>query len=321
MGYTQLTEIERYQIQVLLKANFSKSAIARELNRHPATIGREIARNSGLRGYRPGQAQRFAEERRQRHSRTLIQGHTWMLIETLLRMEWSPEQISGWLKKEKMQSASPEWIYQHILNDKDQGGDLYRFLRCQKKRKKRYGKPDARGQIKGRVSIDERPAQVEKRMRIGDWEVDTMIGQQGGAVLVTLAERKTRFSILARSKDKSASAVKKALIQSLKPLTPYVKTLTYDNGKEFAFHAEVSEQLNAKGYFAHPYHSWERGLNENMNGLIRQYAPKGANFDLLSDKDIKHIMDRLNNRPRKCLGYKTPNEVFFGIKPKIALAS
>ena len=158
-------------------------------------------------------------------------------------------------------------------------------------------------------------------MRIGDWEVDIMIGQQGGAVLVTLAERKTRFSILARSKDKSASAVKQALIQSLKLLTPYVKTLTYDNGKEFAFHAEVSEQLNAKGYFAHPYHSWERGLNENMNGLIRQYAPKGANFDLLSDKDIKYIMDRLNNRSRKCLGYKTPNEVFFGIKPKIVLAS
>lgn len=194
-------------------------------------------------------------------------------------------------------------------------------LRCQKKRRKRYGKPDARGQIRDRVCIDERPKVVEKRERIGDWEVDTVIGQQGGSVLVTLAERKTRLSIIALAADKSAITVKEAIVRALKPLSQHVKTLTYDNGKEFALHADISKQLEAKGYFAHPYHSWERGLNENTNGLIRQYAPKGADFNLLTDEDIQHIMERLNNRPRKCMNYKTPNEAFFRTKAKFALAS
>lgn len=321
MKYKQLTEVERYQIKTMLALNLSNAAIARKLERHPSTIGREIARNSGLRGYRPQQAQRLAEERRATHSHTVIEQSTWELIENLLRQEWSPEQINGWLKKEKRRPVSPEWIYQYILNNKRSGGDLHKHLRCQKKRKKRYGKPDSRGQIRGRVCIDKRPKVVEKRSRVGDWEVDTVIGQQGGAVLVTLAERKTRLSLISLAADKSAKMVKEAIVRALKPVSDYVKTLTYDNGKEFALHADISEQLDAKGYFAHPYHSWERGLNENMNGLIRQYAPKGADFNLLTDADIQHIMDRLNNRPRKCMNYKTPNESFFGIKAKVALTS
>ena len=321
MTYTQLTQEERYQIGAFLSSGDTQAEVAMKLYRSPSTISREIRRNKGLRGYRPQQAQRLAEERRYNHVHYRIDDDTWSRVEILLRADWSPEQVSGWLSTVGLQSASPEWIYQYILIDKQNGGDLYTHLRCQKKRKKRYGKPDARGQLKNRVSIDERPLVVELRRPIGDWEIDTVIGQQGGSVLVTAVERKSRFSVIALSADKSAECVKSALLAALSPLAASVKTLTYDNGKEFAMHEEIADQLNAKGYFAHPYHSWERGSNENMNGLIRQYAPKGSSFNHLTEKDVKVIMDKLNNRPRKCLDFKTPNQVMFGIKPTIALAS
>ena len=192
---------------------------------------------------------------------------------------------------------------------------------CKKKRKKRYGSKDSRGQLKNRVSIDERPSVVDERKRVGDWELDTVIGRPGGAVLVTAVERKTRFSVVALSANKTAEAVKDALLGVLTPLAAWVRTLTYDNGKELALHEDIAEALSAKGYFAHPYHSWERGLNENTNGLIRQYVPKGTSMDDLTQDDVNNIMDRLNNRPRKCLGFRTPNQVLFGINPPIALAS
>ena len=321
MSYTQLTEVERHQIQLLLKEGYKKNAIADRLGRHASTVSRELKRNTGLRGYRPQQAQRLAEDRKKRHCHTLISHSTWQNVEYLLRHEWSPEQISGWLKKINCQSVSPEWIYQYILNDKKAGGDLHAYLRCQKKRKKRYGSRDKRGQLKNRVSIDERPAIVDERQRIGDWEMDLIIGRSGGSVLMTAVERKTRFTIIALAPDKTAEAVKEAILGALTPLAAYVETLTYDNGKEFALHDVIAEQLQAKSYFAHPYHSWERGLNENTNGLIRQYAPKGTSFDDMTSEIVKGIMDKLNNRPRKCLDFRTPNQVLFGINPPIALAS
>jgi IS30 family transposase len=267
------------------------------------------------------QAQKLADNRKQEKARPRIPDEVWRWVDILIAQEWSPEQISGWLRSEELGSISPEWIYQYVYTDKRNGGDLYRHLRCQKARKKRYGSHDRRGQIKGRVSIDERPAVVDNRSRIGDWEVDTVIGKPGGAVLVTVAERKTRFSVIVLAPNKTAEAVKSALVRSLQPYAERVHTLTYDNGKEFAYHQKVAEQLDADGYFAHPYHSWERGLNENMNGLIRQYLPKGKCFNSLSQKNVLVIMDKLNNRPRKCLGYKTPNQVFLGINPTVALAS
>ena len=162
---------------------------------------------------------------------------------------------------------------------------------------------------------------VETRSRIGDWEADTVIGRQGGAVLVTLAERKSRFSLIIKAENKTATAVSNAISKAMGPHAANVHTLTYDNGKEFAYHQQVSDVLDAKGFFAHPYHSWERGLNENTNGLIRQYLPKGKSFDDLTDQEVEHIMDRLNNRPRKCLGFRTPNQVFFEAKSDVALAS
>ncbi|MFT7562071.1 MAG: IS30 family transposase [Flavobacteriales bacterium] len=235
-----------------------------------------------------------------------------------MREDLSPNQIYGWLKKKSFQSVSSEWIYQYILIDKKSGGDLHSHLRCQKKR---YGSPDRRGQLKNRVSIDDRPAIVDERKRIGDWEMDLIIGRIGGAVLMTAVERKTRFTVIVLSSDKTAELVRQAILKGLTPLAAQVETMTYDNGKEFAQHEMISEALNASSYFAHPYHSWERGLNENTNGLIRQYAPKGSSFDDMTHADVQKIMDKLNDRPRKCLDFDTPNQVLFGIEPPIALAS
>ena len=319
--YTQLTREERYQISALKTAGQSKAQIGKVLGRHKATIGREMARNCGSRGYRPKQADSLAVNRRQEKITRRISSETWTRVEELLREHWSPEQVSRWLRQEESLQVSPEWIYQYVLHDKRTGGDLYRYLRCQKQRKKRYGVPDRRGQLKGRVSIDERPEVVNERSRIGDWEADTVIGKQGGAVLVTLVERKTRWSMIGKASDRTAKKVRAVIIKRLLPMTSHVKTLTYDNGKEFALHQEIDKELQSNGYFAHPYHSWERGLNENTNGLIRQFFPKGKDLSEVTDEEIQRVMDKLNNRPRKCLGFKTPNQVFFGINPPVALAS
>jgi len=321
MSYTQLTREERYQISALKAVGQSKTEIAKVLGRHKSTIGREIARNCGLRGYRPKQADSLAVNRRQEKSTRCISDDSWLRVEQLLHEYWSPEQISHWLRQEENIHVSPEWIYQYVLRDKQDGGDLYEYLRCQKQRKKRYGTPDRRGQIKGRVSIDERPKVVNERSRIGDWEADTVIGKQGGNVLVTLVERKTRWSIIGKAPNRTAAEVRAVIVKWLLPLSEHVHTLTYDNGKEFALHQDIDKELRSDGYFAHPYHSWERGLNENTNGLIRQFFPKGKDLSDVTDKEIQRVMDKLNNRPRKCLGFKTPNQVFFGIDPPVALAS
>ncbi len=319
--YTQLTREERYQISALKTAGQSKAQIAKVLGRHKSTIGREMARNCGLRGYRPKQADGLAVSRRQEKVACRISCESWARVEQLTREYWSPEQVSRWLRQEESIHVSPEWIYQYVLRDKRAGGDIYRYLRCQKQRKKRYGSPERRGQLKGRISIDERPEVVNERSRIGDWEADTVIGKQGSAVLVTLVERKTRWSMIGKAPDRTAKKVRAVIVKRLLPLASHVKTLTYDNGKEFALHLDIDEVLQSNGYFAHPYHSWERGLNENTNGLIRQFFPKGKDLSEVTDEEIQRVMDKLNNRPRKCLGFKTPNQVFFGINPPVALAS
>ena len=320
-SYNRLTGDNRIELYALKKAGLTQKAIAVQLDVHPSTISRELKRNTGLRGYRPKQAQRLASARKaQTHSHRISQA-TWESVDEMVEKDWSPEQISGHLKVNGEPSVSPEWIYQHIYADKRQGGTLHTHLRCQKKRRKRRGSTERRGQIIGRVCITERPEVVENRSRIGDWEADTVIGKQGGAVLVTLAERKSRFSMIVKAENKTAAAVSAAITKAMAPYAANVHTLTYDNGKEFAYHQQVSDGLEAQGYFAHPYHSWERGLNENTNGLIRQYLPKGKSFDDLTDHEVQIIMDRLNNRPRKCLGFRTPNQLFLEAKSDVALAS
>lgn len=319
--YTQLTQEERYQIQALMKAGHNQTEIAEVLGRHKSTISRELRRNHGLRGYRPRQAHRLSVERRQSKVRSRIATAHWKLVEQLLREDWSPEQISLWLGDETGIQISHEWIYQYVLQDKSVGGNLYRHLRCQKQRRKRYGSYSRRGQLINRVSIDERPAVADARSRLGDWELDTIIGKSHKQAIVTLTERKSRLTLIHKVERKTADNVTRAILRLLKPIANRVHTLTSDNGKEFAGHETIAKGLGARFFFAHPYASWERGLNENTNGLIRQYFPKHRDFTTITQAEINHVMDKLNNRPRKCLGIKTPNQVFFGINPSVALAS
>jgi len=310
MSYTQLTQEQRYQISALLKMDHNQTEISEVIGTHKSTVCRELGRNCGQRGYRPKQAHHKALCRRN-HGHFHILPETWDLIETKLRLDWSPEQISGWLQRLYAIQVSHEWIYQHILVDKQAGGELYRHLRCQKKRRKRYGSYDRRGKLPNRVSIEERPVIVEQRQRIGDWEVDTIVGKGHHQGIVTLIERKSRFALLSKVEQRTADQVSNAMIDLLLPVSDRLHTITADNGKEFAEHERVAHELQVDFFFAHPNAAWERGANENMNGLVRQYIPKKRNFASVTNFELIHIMKRLNHRPRKCLDFMSPFEVFF----------
>ncbi len=318
MNYTQLTREQRYQISALLKEQHPQQQIAANLGVHPSTIAREVRRNRGQRGYRPKQADELAEARKQQRVKARIQPETWAQVAALVRQEWSPEQIAGRLALEKQLSVSHERIYQYLYADKARGGDLYRHLRCQKQRRKRYGSYDRRGQLTDRRSIEERPTVVDAKERLGDWEGDTIIGRNHQQAIVSLVERKSQFVRLAPVERNTAAAVAAAMQAQLHSLT--VKTITTDNGREFAQHQEIARSLGAAFYFAHPYSSWERGLNEQVNGLVRQYFPKRPDFATITADEITHVVERLNHRPRKTLGYKTPHEVYFK-RPLIALTT
>lgn len=319
-SYTQLTQEQRYQIYALLKAGHNQIEIAYFIKVHKSTVSRELRRNRGLKGYRPKQAHQFALNRRKKAS-CRIEASTWTLIDALIRQDWSPEQVSGWLKENYGLQISHEWIYQYILMDRHAGGDLHRHLRCQKKRRKRYGSYNRRGTLKNRVSIDERPSIVDTRQRLGDWEVDTIIGKGHYQAIVSLTERKSRLALLRKVERKTAQAVADAVIDLLKPIAGDLYTITADNGKEFADHERIADKLQADIFFAHPYSSWERGTNENLNGLVRQYFPKKKSFTSITDQDIERATERLNNRPRKCLAFKSPNQVFFNRSSVVALSS
>jgi len=312
--YTQLTQEQRYQIYAFLKAGFSQSAIANEINVHKSTICRELRRNRGLKGYRPKQAHVKATNRRQGAAKYVkLKPNIITLVNSLIRQDFSPDQVSGSLKRNHGVIISHETIYRHLLVDKANGGTLYKHLRrSNRKRKKRYGSRNIRGQIPGRVSIDLRPAIVDNKERIGDWEIDTVIGKNHKGALLTIVERKSKYTLIQKLSYKRSRLVADATIDLLAPYQDKVFTITSDNGKEFADHQRISKQLMAKVYFAHPYHSWERGLNENTNGLIRQYFPKNTNFRSITVESVRKVMEQLNNRPRKTLDYATPNEVFFG---------
>jgi len=319
-AYTQLTREERYQIYVLKQAGHNQSEIAVMLGRHKSTISREVGRNRGMSGYRPRQAHRLTLKRRRSKIRPRFGGSMWTKVELLLQMDWSPQQISGRLLVEEGIRISHEYIYQYIYADKRAGGELYRHLRCKKKRRKRYGSYDRRGRIPNRVSIDKRPEVVQERSRVGDWEGDTVIGKNHKGALVTLVERKSLYTIIDAVARKTAAAVRGVIVAGLTPHKDRVYTLTYDNGKELTEHEQIAKALEAKIYFAHPYSSWERGVNENTNGLIRQYFPKVRELTAVAREEIEHAMDRLNHRPRKTLGFRTPYEVFFSTKTPLTVA-
>lgn len=304
MNYTHLTQEERYQIYALKRAGHGQSEIAGILNRSPSTISRELRRNGGERDYRPKQAHSLARERQASNARQIDEA-TWRIAQAKLREDWSPEQISHHV------AISHETVYQRIYADKKAGGTLWRHLRCQKQRKKRYGKTDRRGVIPNRQSIELRPLIVEERSRIGDWEADTIIGKNHKQAIVSLVERKSGFTLIRKVEHKTALAVSEVMTKLLRPHRSRVLTITSDNGREFAAHKTISKQLDASFYFAHPYASWERGTNENTNGLIRQYFPKNRDFTTITQREINMAMERLNNRPRKRLDYQTPSQLFF----------
>jgi IS30 family transposase len=316
--YQQLTRVQRYQIYALKKVGHTQTEIAQVLGIHKSSICRELKRNSGQRGYRPKQAQRLALARRGAKIKPRISSADWDRIDALIRKDWSPEQISGRLLEEGGPTVSHEWIYQHIYSDKWTGGTLHTHLRCRKKRRKRYGSYDLRGQIPDRVSIEERPEVVEQRQRIGDWEGDTIIGKNHQGSLISVVERKSLFTVLASTARKTASMVRREISHALEDFKDRVLTITFDNGREFAEHKAIAADLETDVYFAHPYASWERGTNENTNGLIRQYFPKSRNLTTVTDDEITIAMDTLNHRPRKSLGFKTPFEVFFNVNTMLS---
>lgn len=310
-GYRHLTYEQRCHIYILKKSGFTQRAIADTIGCSQPTISRELTRNQGQRGYRAKQAQMLAETRREASCQPTKRVPELLdLVDEKIRLEWSPDQVSNWLLNNEGISISHETIYLHIWADKRQGGDLYLSLRRKsKKYNKRSQSMTSRGKIKNARSIDDRPSIVDDYARVGDWEIDTIIGKGHKGALVTIVERKTKLTLSAQVNHKSADAVTQATVKLLKPYQHVVHTITADNGKEFSGHEEISKALSADVYFAHPYSSWERGLNENTNGLIRQYFPKETDFRKVKQEDVDFVLERLNTRPRKILGYKTPEQV------------
>ena len=305
-----LTTEQRYTISCMLQQGTSQREIAASIAKDKSVISREIMRNKDQRSgvYKHDLAnrkyvQRQKEKPKKKRFTSQIQCH----VEALLNEDYSPEQIVGTSKKDGINCVSHERIYQHIWEDKKHKGDLHTHLRRKgRKYRKRGSAKDSRGIIKDRVSIDQRPSVVEKRSRFGDLEVDLIIGQNQEKAIVTINDRVSGVLKMKKVETKEATVVSQAINELLAEWSPFIHTMTSDNGKEFASHKQVAETLNIDYYFAHPYHSWERGSNENLNGLIRQYIPKKSNFSLFDDQQIKDIENKLNNRPRKRHNYECP---------------
>lgn len=311
--------MKRCQILAFWKAGYTQTEIAKEIGVNQSTISRELNKNTifirtklGSWQYKPDYAQGNARENhRKKNKKIKLTPNVKQYIRDKLETKWSPEQISGYAKKHGLFLIGKEWIYQFILKDKEKGGKLFLNLRHQNKRyRKRYGSPKRTGAIRNRRFIDDRPKIVDERKRIGDWEIDTIIGKQRQQAVVSIVERFSKKTILKKASRKSASIVTNATIEGLKPFSSIVHSITGDNGSEFAYHEIISKELNTDFYFAHPYSSWERGLNENTNGLVRQYLKKRSCFINVNDNDLEAIANQLNDRPRKSLNYETPNEVF-----------
>ena len=309
-GYHHVTREQRSQISALKAIATPLNKIAQVIGLSPSSVCRELKRNTGKRGYRYKQADNMASVRRSRISQIPKKMTPEMvdLIEEKLELDWSPEQISGRLKLEK-RFISHESIYRHIREDKKCGGDLYIKLRRKgKKYNKRVTGKAGRGCIPNRVDIENRPAVVEEKSRIGDWEGDTIIGAEHQGAILSYVDRSSKFTILSKVANKTAELVLHASIEQFQAHGLPVLTITYDNGKEFSNHEKIAKALNAQCYFAKPYHSWERGLNEHTNGLVRQYFPKKTSFRDITNEQLQSISDKLNHRPRKSLNYLTPFE-------------
>jgi transposase, IS30 family len=308
MRYHQITPAERYTLSVLRKQRLSNAEIARLMDRHRSTIGREVRRNRREDGgYRHDVAQEKTNGRRRRSRRNSQFGPAeWTLVETLVRDKFSPEQISGWLKLLELFEISHQTIYRHIKHDRKRGGTLWQHLRQPVRYRKRYGTPERRGRLAGKRHISERPPEVEARGELGHWEMDLVIGASDQHCIVTLVERATGVTLIGKLRCRKAATVNKRVIDLILRHPGLFRTITVDNGPEFHGYEEIERATGVTIYFATPYASWERGTNENTNGLIRQYLPKRTSMKRLTDKHCDAIAAALNNRPRKRHGFRTP---------------
>ena len=284
MKYKQLTEGDRYMIAALKKQGLNPTAIANQIGRHRSTIYREFKRNrcwiiDG--SYRPEKAQRRTKARRRRSRRNQhFTESDYAIVRRLLRKQWSPEQISGYLKRHGQRCFSHETIYRYIWRDKKNGGQLWTHLRCsQKRRRKRYNSYDSRGKLSNKRNISERPVEVDSRQTTGHWEIDTVMGKGSKDCIVTLVERKTGYTLIGKLSDRTAHSTNKRTIKLMQKMPSQFLSITADNGTEFHQYSVIEKTLNCPFYFANPHHSWERGTNENTNGLIRQYLPKGTSME------------------------------------------
>jgi len=309
MGYRRVTGEDRLRIKDALDQGLAKAEIADKLGFHRSTIGREIVRNSGRRGYRPKQANRLAREREEaKHGPYKLTPVIMSMIIERLELKWSPEQISNRLRIDGHETVSSETIYKLIYEDKETGGELWRHLRrAHRRRKRRFPSEDRRGVIQNATPINERPKKANKRKKLGHWERDTMLGKNRKASVLVITDRKSRFNKLRKLDRKKATTVTKETVVALKGLP--IRSLTNDRGQEFSDHEACSSKLGVTIYFCNPYSSYQRGTNENRIGVLRQYLPKGLDLTELTNKELRKIEFEINNRPMKCLDWKTPHEV------------
>jgi IS30 family transposase len=313
--YRQITVEERYLLAVLRQLGYSAAAIARVLGRHRSTIGREVHRNGAHSDgrYRAELADWYARGRRSRARRNRrFATADWERVAGLVREDWSPEQVAGWLRRHQLLAISHETIYRYIWADKQAGGHLFRHLRGARKRyRKRYGSYDSRGRLAGKRPITARPAAAAARSAVGHWEGDTMLGAgQAGPCVLSLVERKTGYVALGQLRRRTSAEVNRRARYLIRAQLHPVRTITVDNGTEFHEYAALERATATRFYFATPHHAWERGTNENTNGLLRQYLPKRQSMAHLTQRDCDRIARQLNRRPRKRLGFRTPEECY-----------
>jgi IS30 family transposase len=314
--YFQITSEERYTLGALRAQGFSQARIARALGRHPSTVSRELRRNSARfdGAYRPSKADERTSGRRSRSRRnSRFTREDLEVVELLLREKFSPEQVSGYLRALGLLRISHETIYKHVWRDQENTGQLWTHLRCSpKKRRKRYGRYDSRGRLAGKKMITERPPEVETREEPGHWEMDTVMGKHASNhCLLSLVERKTGYVIIGKLENRQKEVVTARAVELIRKHAGWFKTITADNGTEFHDYKKIEAATGVPIYFAHPYHSWERGSNENANGLIRQYLPKRMNMSGVTQHRCNAVALALNIRPRKRHGFKSPAEVIY----------
>lgn len=312
--YKHLTLVQRHQIKVMYRVGHSLSFIGEQIGVHKSTVSREIKRNARQWGsYDPNVAHQIANDRKERFAknRKFSPGMKKFIREKLKSEQWSPEQIKGYCDKHNIPMVSHERIYQFIYQDKSEGGKLHENLRTgRRKCRKRYGSGKQNYMIKNRISIDLRPSVVDNKERFGDWEIDTIIGKNNRGAILTIVERKSAFLLMQKLNGKNADELARAAVRLLAPYKENVHSITSDNGTEFAHHQQIAKKLDALFFFAHPYSSWERGVNENTNKLIRQYIPKKSSFDTIENQYINEVNLKLNRRPRKKLGFNSPIRVY-----------